>query len=68
VVDSTKWGVVGLSSMARLDDIDVLVTDPGLEVEARRAVASRVGKLVLAEPDGSVDSIFDEEKSEGRTR
>lgn len=52
VADSTKWGVVGLSSMARLDDIDVLVTDHGLDPEVRRVVASRVGRLVLAEPDG----------------
>jgi DeoR/GlpR family transcriptional regulator of sugar metabolism len=46
--DSTKWGVVGLSSMARLDDVDVLVTDDGLDPEAARVVRSRVGQLVLA--------------------
>lgn len=46
--DSTKWGVVGLSSMARLDEVDVLVTDDGLDHEARRAVQARVGRLVLA--------------------
>ncbi|MFN0280430.1 MAG: DeoR/GlpR family DNA-binding transcription regulator [Kineosporiaceae bacterium] len=46
--DSTKWGVVGLSSMARLDEVDVLVTDVGLEHDARRVVETRVGRLVLA--------------------
>jgi len=46
--DSTKWGVVGLSSMARLDEVDVLVTDVGLEHDARRVVEARVGRLVLA--------------------
>ncbi len=46
--DSTKWGVVGLSSMARLDEVDVLVTDVGLEHDARRVVEDRVGRLVLA--------------------
>lgn len=58
VADSTKWGVVGLSSMARLDDIDVLVTDLDLQPEARRAVASRVGQLVLAQAEagGAVDN------------
>lgn len=54
VVDSTKWGVVGLSSMARLDDIDVLVTDQGLHPDARRAASSRVGRLMLAEPGGGI--------------
>jgi DeoR/GlpR family transcriptional regulator of sugar metabolism len=51
VADSTKWGVVGLSSMARLDDIDVLVTDQGLDPDARRVASARIGQLVLTEPD-----------------
>lgn len=46
--DSTKWGVVGLSSMARLDEVDVLVTDEGLDHDARRTVQARVGRLLLA--------------------
>jgi DeoR/GlpR family transcriptional regulator of sugar metabolism len=46
--DSTKWGVVGLSSMARLDEVDVLVTDDRLEHDARRALEARVGRLLLA--------------------
>jgi DeoR/GlpR family transcriptional regulator of sugar metabolism len=45
--DSTKWGVVGLSSMARLEDVDVLVTDEGLAPDARRAVSAQAGQLVL---------------------
>jgi hypothetical protein len=51
VADSTKWGVVGLSSVARLDDIDVLVTDQGLPSKIRRVLASRIGRLVLAESE-----------------
>jgi len=46
--DSTKWGVVGLSSMARLDEVDVLVTDDGLDADAARVLSARVGRLVLA--------------------
>ncbi len=46
--DSTKWGVVGLSSMARLDEVDVLVTDDGLNPEAARVLSARVGRLLLA--------------------
>jgi len=46
--DSSKWGVVGLSTMARLDEIDVLVTDAALDPEAQRIISARVGRLVLA--------------------
>ena len=41
--DSTKWGVVGLCSMARLDDVDVVVTDDGLDAEARRLLGHGSG-------------------------
>ncbi len=51
--DSTKWGVVGLSSMARLDEVDVLVSDEGLDPDARRIVQSRVGRLVVAPHPGA---------------
>jgi DeoR/GlpR family transcriptional regulator of sugar metabolism len=50
VADSTKWGVLGLSSFAALDDADVLVTDVGLPAEGRRILAERVGELILVEP------------------
>ena len=55
VADSTKWGVIGLSSMARLNDVDILVTDEGLAPEAQRSLRTRVGELVLARrgPTGS---------------
>ncbi len=46
--DSSKWGVVGLSSMARLDEVDVLVTDDGLDGDVARVVRARVGRLILA--------------------
>ena len=46
--DSSKWGLVGLSSIARLDDVDVLVTDDNLDAEATSTVRSRLGRLVLA--------------------
>lgn len=46
--DATKWGVVGLSSMARLEDVDVVVTDDRLDPDATRALRSRVGRVVVA--------------------
>lgn len=48
VADRTKWSVVGLSSIARLEDVDVMVCDAGLDGEARRVLSSRVGRLLLA--------------------
>lgn len=49
IADHTKWGIVGLSSFADLDDIDTLVTDSGLPAEARALVADRVGQLIIAD-------------------
>jgi len=48
VADSTKWGVVGLSTIADLEEVDVFVTDDGLPEDARKIVGDRVGRLVLA--------------------
>lgn len=50
VADSTKWGAVGISSIARIDEIDVLVTDSGLPRNARVTLSDLVGELVFAEP------------------
>jgi DeoR/GlpR family transcriptional regulator of sugar metabolism len=49
VADSTKWGVVGLSTIARLDEVDVLVSDDDLPVEARQLLRQHVGRLLLPE-------------------
>jgi DeoR/GlpR family transcriptional regulator of sugar metabolism len=51
VADHTKWGIVGLSSFADLDEVDTLVTDERFPPEARSQVADRVGQLIIA--DGS---------------
>jgi DeoR/GlpR family transcriptional regulator of sugar metabolism len=50
VADHTKWGVIGISSIARLDQADVLITDTGLEPEARAALGREVRELLLVEP------------------
>ncbi|MFJ5518406.1 DeoR/GlpR family DNA-binding transcription regulator [Streptomyces griseoluteus] len=59
VADHTKWGTVGLSSFAALDDVDTLVTDGGLPSEARAEISERLRRLVVAgdpeddeEPEG----------------
>jgi DeoR/GlpR family transcriptional regulator of sugar metabolism len=48
VADHTKWGVIGISTIARLDQADTVVTDVGLSREARDQLGSRVGELILA--------------------
>ncbi len=50
IADSTKWGVVGLSSMARLSEAATVVTDVGLSDSARRILAEEVDELILTEP------------------
>ena len=50
VADHTKWGVIGISSIARLDQADVLVTDTGLSADGRARLAEAVPELVVVEP------------------
>lgn len=49
LADHTKWGVVGISTFARLDEANVLVTDDQMDQETRSVLADRVGELVVAE-------------------
>src|SRR5206468_9899439 len=49
VADHSKWGVIGISSIARLDQADVLITDSGLEPEARAVLTRSVRSLVVVE-------------------
>jgi len=48
VADHTKWGIVGLSTIAALDEADVLVTDDRLSADAQASLGEHVGKLVIA--------------------
>ncbi|MFF0447566.1 DeoR/GlpR family DNA-binding transcription regulator [Streptomyces sp. NPDC004609] len=49
VADHTKWGTVGLSSFARLTEVDALVTDAGLSAAAREEIEEYLpGGLVVA--------------------
>lgn len=49
LADHTKWGLIGLSSFARLDEVDVLITDEMLPADARAQVADHVGEMIVAE-------------------
>ena len=49
VADHSKWGVIGISSIARLDQADVLISDSGLEADARGVLAGAVRSLVIVD-------------------
>jgi len=51
VADHSKWGVVGLSKIADLDRIDVLICDDGLAPDVAVVTRDIVGNLVLAPTD-----------------
>ncbi len=52
VADHTKWGTVGLSSFAGLEEVDTLVTDSGLPAGARSEIAEHLPGLVVAGETG----------------
>jgi DeoR/GlpR family transcriptional regulator of sugar metabolism len=64
VADSSKWGVIGISSIARFDEADTLITDSGLSAEARALAGEQVRELVIARvddpaKDGAGDASID---------
>ncbi|MBA8826822.1 DeoR/GlpR family transcriptional regulator of sugar metabolism [Saccharopolyspora lacisalsi] len=58
LADHAKWATVGISTIAELGEIDVLISDEGLSAEARRVLTEHVAQLDIApvpetEPTGS---------------
>ena len=49
LADHTKWGVIGIASIARLDQAHVLISDDGLDADAQAVLREAVGELVLVE-------------------
>lgn len=58
VADHTKWGVIGISSIARLDQADVLISDSGLDPEARAALGQEVRELVIVDAAATTAGAF----------
>lgn len=56
LADNTKWGTVGISTIADLDEADVLVTDDGIAEDARELLEDRVGELIIAKVPGEVSA------------
>ena len=59
VTDHSKWGVIGISSIARLDQADVLVTDAGLAPEARVILSGAVRELIIVDPLSGSRSVVE---------
>lgn len=51
LADHTKWGTVGISTIADLDEANVVVSDDGLDEHARETLAEHVGELMIAVPE-----------------
>jgi len=51
LADHTKWQVVGLSTIAALEDASMLITDSGLSDDARDLLTGRVGELLVVDPE-----------------
>ncbi|MGI8589688.1 MAG: DeoR/GlpR family DNA-binding transcription regulator [Nakamurella sp.] len=54
LADSTKWGAVGLADFGQLSIADVLITDDGIDDEARTILADQVGELIVVPVDSSL--------------
>ena len=57
VADHTKWGVIGISSIARFDQVDVLITDVGLPPDVRAMLEAKVGQLIVVDAPSAEESI-----------
>ena len=66
VADHTKWRVAALCTMAELADVDALVSDDGLPVEARRLLESQVRELVIAPQAGRLVQLGRGGRGSGR--
>jgi DeoR/GlpR family transcriptional regulator of sugar metabolism len=53
LADHTKWGIVGISSVARLEGADTIITDAGLDASACDLITASVRRLMLVDPAGS---------------
>lgn len=50
LADSSKWGVVGLSTMAQLSEADVVITDNALPETGLQALTEAVEDVVVVDP------------------
>ena len=53
--DHTKWGVTGVSTIARLERADIVISDGGLADEAREVLRDAGAELILAGPTDALE-------------
>lgn len=58
LADSTKWGVVGLSSMAELSDASLVISDTGLSAQATAVLTEEADELVLLDATSSAPTAM----------
>jgi DeoR/GlpR family transcriptional regulator of sugar metabolism len=49
VADSSKWGTVGLTTMARLHEANVIVTDSGIDEEAAAILRTEIDEVLVVD-------------------
>lgn len=49
LADHTKWGIIGISSVARLEEADTIITDDGLDPDALRQLSNAARRLILVD-------------------
>ncbi|WP_331773424.1 DeoR/GlpR family DNA-binding transcription regulator (plasmid) [Embleya sp. NBC_00888] len=54
VADHTKWGVIGISTIAPLGRADALIVDSRLGEEVQEELAEHVGELVVVDPNNDM--------------
>ncbi|MGP4021213.1 DeoR/GlpR family DNA-binding transcription regulator [Saccharopolyspora sp. 5N708] len=54
VADSSKWSIVGISTIVDFDEVDLLISDEGLPADARQALAEHV-EVLLADQRETVE-------------
>lgn len=59
LADHTKWGIIGISSMGSLGDADTLITDSGLDAEARTQLGSAIRHLVIVDAIAGTRQSFE---------
>lgn len=57
VADHTKWGVIGVSTIARLAQADLLISDGGLSESARLILEEQVQELHIVGETGMPDNV-----------
>jgi DeoR/GlpR family transcriptional regulator of sugar metabolism len=57
IADHSKWGVVGIASIARLDQADVIISDRHLDRSAQELLGDTVRELLLVDVAGADDEV-----------